>query len=366
MATFVEFNVQVIYMSTCNIANNLTKRKNNMKNKLLLTTAIAGLVAVGGVAQAETKVSGNLEQVFRATSDDANNGRASTRGLGGEYNIGLSSSAELDNGLTAKFGFNLEANGGGANPDVHFLTIGNDTMSVSIARDNGNNLSSTGIPHISDTASTVVGGAYHNLGIDSTDGHNDDHIRADINAVGGTVTLRYVPTDGGAGVSQYTSSGAAPAEAENSSYDILYRGSLGVEGLTVVAGTHRKDGTGTAVDTKLEKYSVAYNFGQFAAGVELQKSEMPHTTATQVTEYDSKSASITFAVNDKLSVGYARSETELTTNGTKNANEEKINMFGIGYSLGGIAIDVNYAQTDNWNNGSTDRDNLQIRTIQKF
>jgi len=46
--------------------------------------------------------------------------------------------------------------------------------------------------------------------------------------------------------------------------------------------------------------------------------------------------------------------------------KKKINMFGIGYSLGGIAVDVNYAQTDNWNNSSTDRDNLQIRTIQKF
>jgi len=336
-----------------------------MKNKLLLTTAIAGLVAVGGVAQAETKVSGNLEQVFQARSDDASNGAASTSGLGAEYNIGLSSSAELDNGLTAKFGFNLEANGSAAAADVHFLTIGNDTMSISVARDNGNNLSSTGIPHISDTASTVVAGAYNNLGIYGSDGHNDDHIRADINAIGGTVTLRYVPTDGGAS-SQYVSSAGTVAEDNNSSYDIIYRGSLGVEGLTVVAGTHRRDGTGTEVDVKLNKYSVAYNFGQFAAGVEIQKSEMPHTTATQVTEYDSKSASITFAVNDKLSVGYARTETELTTNGTKDADEEKINMFGIGYSLGGIAVDVNYAQTDNWNNSSTDRDNLQIRTIQKF
>jgi len=336
-----------------------------MKNKLLLTTAIAGLVAVGGVAQAETKVSGNLEQVFQARSDDASNGAASTSGLGAEYNIGLSSSAELDNGLTAKFGFNLEANGSAAAADVHFLTIGNDTMSISVARDNGNNLSSTGIPHISDTASTVVAGAYHNLGIYESDGHNDDHIRADINAAGGTVTLRYVPNDGGA-ASQYVSSSGVVAEDNNSSYDIIYRGSLGVEGLTVVAGTHRRDGTGTEVDVKLNKYSVAYNFGQFAAGVEIQKSEKPHTTATQVAEYDSKSASITFAVNDKLSVGYARTETELTTNGTKDADEEKINMFGIGYSLGGIAVDVNYAQTDNWNNGSTDRDNLQIRTIQKF
>jgi hypothetical protein len=318
-----------------------------MKNKLLLTSAIAGLMVVGGVAQAETKVSGNLEQTFKAISDDASAGAASTSGLAAEYNIGLSSSAELDNGLTAKFGFNLEANGGAAGADVHYLTIGNDTMSVSIARDNGNNLSATGIPHISDTISTVVDGAYHNLGVAASDGHNDEHIRADINAMGGTLTLRYVPTDNATG----NASSATGSEVNNSAYDLIYRGSLGVEGLTVVAGQHKVDGTGTAKDVVLNKYSVAYNFGQFAAGVEIQKSEMAGTTTTLKDEHDSKSASLTFAVNDKLSLGVARAETEFTDEGVKDPQDEKTTMIGIGYSLGGVAIDVNYAMTDNFDNG---------------
>ena len=331
-----------------------------MKNKLLLTTAIAGLVVIGGVAQAETKISGNLEQTFTAVSDDASTGAASTSGLGAEYNIGLSSSAELDNGLTAKFGFNLEANNAAAAADVHFLTIGNDTMSVSIARDNGNNLSASGIPHISDTASTVVAGAYHNLGISESDGHNDDHIRADINGLGGTLTLRYVPTDGGTGGS------SAPAvEGNNSAYDVIYRGSLGVEGLSVVAGMHRVEGTGTKEDLELDKYSVAYNFGQFAVGVERQDSEDSAAVGAQ-DEFKSTSASVTFAVNDKMSVGFARTETERTDAGVKDPDEEKINMLGVGYSLGGIAIDVNYAMAENFNNTTQDRDVLQIRTIQKF
>jgi len=332
-----------------------------MKNKLLLTTAIAGLVAIGGVAQAETKISGNLEQTYKATSDDASAGAASTDGLGAEYNIGLSSSAELDNGLTAKFGFNLEANNAAAAADVHFLTIGNDMMSVSIARDNGNNLSSSGIPHISDTASTVVaGGAYNNLGVGESDGHNDDHIRADINGLGGTFTLRYVPSDGQTGGST-----AVAVNGNNSAYDMIYRGSVGVEGLSVVAGQHRVEGTGTAKDLELDKYSIAYNFGQFAVGVEKQSSKTSAAAGSQ-NEKDSTSASATFAVNDKMSIGIARYETELTESGTKNANEEKTTMVGVGYSLGGIAIDINYAMADNFNNTTQDRDVLQIRTIQKF
>ena len=331
-----------------------------MKNKLLLTTAIAGLVAIGGVAQAETKISGNLEQTFTSISDDASSGAASASGLGAEYNIGLSSSAELDNGLTAKFGFNLEANNAAAAADVHFLTIGNDTMSVSIARDNGNNLSASGIPHISDTASTVVGGAYNNLGISKSDGHNDDHIRADVNGLGGTLTLRYVPSN------DTTGGQSAPAvETSNSAYDVIYRGSLGVEGLSVVAGMHRVEGTGSNEDLELDKYSVAYNFGQFAVGVERQDSKDTAAVGAQ-DEIKSTSASVTFAVNDKMSVGFARNESERTDAGVKSANEEKINMIGVGYSLGGIAIDVNYAMAENYNNTTQDRDVLQIRTIQKF
>jgi hypothetical protein len=335
-----------------------------MKNKLLLTTAIASLVAVGGVAQAETKVSGNLEQTFQAVSDDASSGAASKSGLGAEYNIGLSSSKELDNGLTAKFGFNIETGStGSAGADVHFLTIGNDTMSVSIARDNGNNLSASGIPHISDTAHTVMtGGAYNNLGIGASDGHNDDHVRADINAAGGTFTLRFVPSDGATTAGQ-----SGIVDDANSAYDVIYRGSLGVEGLSVVAGQHKVDAVASAVDTKLNKFSVAYNFGQFAIGAEAQRSEKANsTTVTSKDEKDSNSASLTFAANDKLSFGIARYETELTTAGVKNANEEKTTMVGMGYSLGGIAIDINYAMADNFNNTTQDRDVLQIRTIQKF
>jgi hypothetical protein len=50
-----------------------------MKNKLLLTTAIAGTFAFAGASFAETKVVGNLETTINATSSDTaiNSGRQS-------------------------------------------------------------------------------------------------------------------------------------------------------------------------------------------------------------------------------------------------------------------------------------------------
>ena len=72
------------------------------------------------------------------------------------------------------------------------------------------------------------------------------------------------------------------------------------------------------------------------------------------------------ALSDKVSVGFARYMSERTDNGVKDTDEETTNMVSLGYSLGGIALDINYAQTENFNFTNQDRDSLQIRTIQKF
>jgi len=356
-----------------------------MKNKLLLTSALAGLVAVSGAAQAETKVTGNLEQTYKAVSDDANSGAKSTDGFGTEYNIGLAGSAELDNGMTAKFGINLEASGtktdasspaksiNAAEKDVHYLTIGiNDALSLSFAQDNGQNLSGSIAPHISDTASTVVGAGYHNLGIAASDGHNDQHVRADVNAAGGTFTLRFVPNDG----QSNNGASSVAGESANSATDVIYKGSLGVDGLTVLAGQHEADKNGTDVDTKYKVYGAKYNFGQFTIGAEKADSEgdvsvssgrgLTATTSGQKDEVNTQTIGITYAVNDKLSLGIVRAEAEFIDAGTKDPQEEETTMFGVGYSLGGVAVDINYAQTENVAFSETDRDTLQIRTIQKF
>jgi hypothetical protein len=346
-----------------------------MKNKLLLTTALAGLVAVSG-AHAETKVSGNLEQTWKSISDDANAGAASQEGFGTEYNIGLSSSSDLDNGMSASFGFNMEGGSSSdtVNKDSHYLTIGlNDAMSLTFGQDNGTNLSGTAVPHISDTASTIVGGGFHNIGIGKSDGHNDQHIRMDVNGMGGALTLRYVPNDGSANANH---SSVGSESGGNSAYDVIYKGSLGVDGLSILTGIHTADENGSDVDTKYKVFGASYNFGSFTIGAERANSEgdvaavsgtdITATTSGEKDEMQSDLIGITFAASDKLSFGLSRVETEYEDAGVKDAQEEETVMLGVGYSLGGLAVDINYAQTDNYGFTAQDRDTLQIRTIQKF
>jgi len=333
-----------------------------MKNKLLLTTAIAGLTAITGLANAETKVSGNLEQTFKASSGTGTN---AGRSFGAEYNIGLSNSAELSNGMKASFGFNIESNQNGAAADTgmtdsHYLTISGEMLSLSVARDNGQNLSSTVVPHISDQAGTVVdGSSIENVG--SVDAHNLDHIRLDAKVAGGTLTLRYAPDNG---ASQINASEIA--DTGKSQQEIIYSGSLGVDGLSVQAGISKEDKlTSTDADQKFQKYGVAYNFGQIALGVQTMKDEAG--TAASKVEYNQDKIGATYAINDNLSVGINYQETEKKTAGVKSASDEETLMVGIGYNLGGIAIDINYADVQNLANTSgSDAEFFQIRTIQKF
>jgi len=332
-----------------------------MKKNLLITSALTTLIA--GSAVAETKVTGNLEQVIRLNSQT---GSASEQGIGSEYNIGLSSSKELDNGLSAKYGFVLED----GSTDTHYLTVGTDVVSLTIGADTGNNLSSSAIPHIGDQAGTLVadlGGTYNNQGFLTgsagtiTDAHEDDHISIDFNGMGGTLTARYSPDNNGGG---NTDSGIGANSG--SSTEILYTGSLGVDGLKLIVGQSEEESNSAGEeDGKFKKAGAGYNFGQFSVGVERQKAESIAAAASQV-ETESDKFAVTYAVNDSLSVGLQYIETERKSGGTKDANDEEITVASIGYNLGGLGIELNYSDVENVGNGTTDEEAFQIRTIQKF
>jgi hypothetical protein len=327
-----------------------------MKNKLLLTTAIAS-VAFAGSTFAETKIGGNLEQTFQTQSEDssaANTGR----GFGAEHNISLSASKDLDNGLTAKYGTVLED----GVADTHYLTVGTDTVSLTVGRDTGNNLSSTAIPHISDQAGTIVGltsATYDNIEV--ANAHDKEHISLDFKAAGGTLTARYTPD-----MSTARPSDSGASDGGKSATEFLYSGSFGVDGLSVRIGQAEENGEGTEEDGKAKRYDIAYNFGQFAVGIGRDESESTDLTAAQV-ETETDKVGITFAASDTVSLGLNYLETERKSGGTADANDEEIIMVSVGYNFGGLGLEMTYAEVENVGNAAnTDAETFQIRTIQKF
>lgn len=332
-----------------------------MKKSLFTTTAFTSMV-LASVASAETKVFGDLETTFYSSSEEGIN---SYRAFGQETNIGLKSSMDLENGLTVNYGFKLEL----GNSDTRYLTVGSDTVKFSIADDNGNNISSSVIPHIGDQIGSVVGslnGGSSNSEVSIANArinpHNEQHVSLDFNVAGGTLTARYTPSDDNKRQADNST------DTGSSKQEYVYAGSLGVEGLKIQLGLAKEN---EEIDTgkdegKAKKAGISYNFGQFAVGAEMHDTETAAASGSQL-ERDTVKYSVTFAANDNLSFGLQYAETERNSSGTKLANDEEIIMASVGYNFGGLGIELNYADVDHVKNAaSTDAEILQIRTIQKF
>jgi len=346
-----------------------------MKNKLLISTALVGSLVASSVSFAETKVTGNLEQTYSAVSYDlAADQPQGGRALGAEVNIGLSASKGLDNGLNAKYGFVIED---GA-PDTFFLTVGTEAVALTIANDYGTNSSNTTIPFVSDTFETVlrdtVSGntdkiAYQNHGANA---HDKNHV-----ALGGKVNgtewlVRYAPNAGANRNSDSDMCGAACATAggdnSGSATEIVIKGSLGVEGLGVMLAreTAEKDSGSssganvtTADEKKFTKYGLSYNFGVASVGVTHHKYE----DGTAGREDKATQYGISGALGDNLSAGIYY----LTNDRNTASEDEKLKMVQVGYNLGGLGIELAYAQAESAGfTAGVDYEVLQLRTIQKF
>lgn len=343
-----------------------------MKNKLLISTALVGSLVASSVSFAETKVTGNLEQTWSSVSYDLTGDKGQGgRALGAEVNIGLSASKGLDNGLSSKYGFVIED---GA-PDTFFLTVGTEAVALTIANDYGTNSSNTTIPFVSDTFETVlrdtVSGntrkiTYQNHGANA---HDKNHA-----ALGGKVNgtewlVRYAPNAGANRNSDSDMCGSTcVGDNSGSATEIVIKGSLGVEGLGVMLAreTAEKDSgvtsnvnSVTAEEKKFTKYGLSYNFGVASVGVTQHKYE--DGTAGQ--EDKATQYGISGALGDNLSAGIYY----LTNDRNTASEDEKLKMVQVGYNLGGLGIELAYAQADSAGFvAGQDYEVLQIRTIQKF
>ena len=336
-----------------------------MKNKLLLTSALASVVALAGSAVAETKVSGNLE--FVSNNASATTALASVNGNGFEENIRIDSSKDIALGKLS-YGFNIE---NAATEGAYIQVTSKGGLTAQIGADSFMNLSSTVVPNTGEAYQTIAG----NIGALAYEssfnlGENADLARK--NAVGlgisqafgkNTVAVRYTPNTAQANAN----SAGGNAQSGTSTIKYMFTGDLGVSGLKVAAGYAKDEGyAATPADGKGKTIGAAYTVGKVTVGAQRKIYENIATAATQ-DEFKTNEFGIGFAVNDSLSVSLNYIETDGDNDGTDFASKEKITGIGIGYNLGGIALELSYADVENVA-GTTGADGeaFQLRTVQKF
>jgi hypothetical protein len=355
-----------------------------MKNKLMRTTALVGsMIALGsGISVAQTTVSGSLDISYRAVSNDtAGAGISSFRGFGKESQINLANKGKLNNGMDYAAGFSLEFDGNdlqgsGTNTATYqglhgegvYLNIisGNTTLHVGADHiqnpDSHGLINPVGVGYMTsygnnvNAAGTAASGIYPTITNSPYQAYGVGAIQAIPGF--GRLSAYYAPsaTDAAAGPDIGNNASISNYEGTaESAIELGFTGDLGVKGLTIQAFHNRREAADrvastTAGEGKIKGTTLtgAYNFGQITAAVDYRKSEGGSKSTANVgpdEEIKGKAVSLSFAATKELSLGvvYGKADSNLNTKPV----DEKIKIVAIGYSLGPVALNAEYTDTNN-------------------
>jgi hypothetical protein len=345
-----------------------------MKNKLLTTTALAGLLITGN-ASAQTTVTGNLDLSYKAISNDNVKVR-SMRAIGKESQINLTNKGKLNIGMDYVAGFSIEHDGaeGGSiiidgsatgttsgsrmfNENIYIdfiagkttLTIGADHIQSPDYEIT--NLTGTadldeiigGITSTSPAYLTAIGSPYSDFGIG---------LIQDLGV--GKFSVYYAPTGttalAGDSHGKFDTSQEF-LDAAQSRYEVGFRGDLGIKGFDLGVFYNSQDSNDKNTNTSSAdnyKVSIRNNFGTVTVAAQYAIQET-NTTAI-VTEKESISAGLAYAISKDISIGIAHGRTSDNKNATTKANDEKITTVSMGYSLGPVALGLSAGRVENYAN----------------
>ena len=345
-----------------------------MKNKLLITSALAGSLFAGS-ALAQTTITGSLDLTYNALSKDLAAGIGSTRGVGRESQINIQNKGKLNvGGLDYAAGFALEFDGTStSSADVSASdtakSIHNENVYVDII--SGNTTLTFGVDHIqrgyAGAAPAIVNITDQMAGAGSkttfvigarTSEAAGLGIMQNIPGTGIRASYFYAPRAGDTGAGDMNTQ--ATNIAANSAYEfgIIGTDTFGMKGLSVVAFKNKADKTQTSYSGDVEgtTYGIGYNFGQFAVGFDRlidKNNGLATATASNVLgeaavgiERDTQKIGVTFAASKDLTIGLVQTKTDHSgQTGTLNGTE-KVQAVQVGYSLGPVALSLTHAKFD--------------------
>ena len=356
-----------------------------MKNKLLLTSALAGSLMFNGISLAQTTVSGNLDLSFKAVSSDGTPGiNTNSRYIGKETQINIANKGKLSNGLDYAAGFSLEYDGN-EGTDATTATRFNNTHNENVYIDfiSGNTTFTVGVDHIQNSDRTL-GVLIGEDAEDFADGIAGTTAGISISAVGsdpastygagimqktpvGTLSAYYTPhsNSGNEQVSSNDISAPFVVNSAKSAYELGFVGDLGVKGLsTHLFYNKRQKLTAASQDTKGMNIGASYNIGQVTAGINRKKVDQ----TTVGTEDKQMEYSIAYAATKELSVGlnYSKAERDQATPLT---SDEKVKSIAVGYNMGPVVLVGQYGKVEGQGGSSAstaEGDVLYLQLSTKF
>jgi hypothetical protein len=368
--------------------------------KLMLTTAIASVLATSAMAQ--TTISGELRINYKTGSTDKGIANASSGtpdtiyGFGAEQQINFATKGKLNvGGLDYAAGFSMENDG------EQTSTLFNENVYMDLTNASSGTTISFGRDHIqrsdSDFSATNLVGFTPNE-LSQLNDKGNTHFQQNIGAAPsqnygaaivqktpfGSLSYNWVPNNGTNKLDTQAFSNSAQTTAQilpggiatvgasedvnpntTAAYEYGFVGDLGVKGLQVhyFKNANQKAAvTSNTIVAEGKNYGIKYNFGQFTLGANKKVYQAEATTMVS-TETTEKAYSAAYAISNSLSVGvlYGVAEKNAT------AGEQKLKAINIGYALGPVDLAVGYAKnTDVEQTAGSDTDVFMARLIGKF
>ena len=120
----------------------------------------------------------------------------------------------------------------------------------------------------------------------------------------------------------------------------------GIDGLTVYGGMSEyeqyQNSSGNNGDGSERTYGIKYATGGFTLGYQISDEE---TGETSITDYDNTYYSVTFSVNDDLSIGY----NHVTSDQTGGTVDAEATSYQAAYTMGGATFRIAEVDIDNRN-----------------
>jgi hypothetical protein len=309
------------------------------KKTLLTTTALS--VLVSSVAVAELKVSGTQEwelgnTSYSGTVDNAN------KISGSETVIKASGSGDLGGGNSYTVVYEF-SNG---DQDVVQANLNFGAFDIEIGQNGSAGIEEVKalLPFVNNRIQDIGGTGFGNNLQDNSSGQTYFAANAKTGDLG-AVSIAYNPnqangkTAGTDGVSGETNTGSSVSGS--------FKGSLGVEGLTVGVGYLKGSNAVTANDNKKsETVGVAYNAGSFAIGYQRMK-QTADAVASATQENTMDLYGISYKVADNLSVGVYKIDDTKAVEGSADV-ELSSTLLSIGYNLGAAKVSYDYITADNY------------------
>ena len=357
-----------------------------MKKTLLVTSALVGLVASSAVAQ--TTVSGSLDIISRNTSMSgaAAHAQKSDTFLGRESQLNIANKGKLNiGGLDYAAGFSLEFDGGQtlAEGSSTNASISNENLYIDIINASSATTLTFGIDHIQNSKNTglktvtdfiddvgdgVLSGNLISLGAKTKEAMGLGVVQG-LGATNLTASYYYAPHASSFGGGDTGT--ALSTTSDNSAYEYGVKGNdvFGVKGLALEywKNNRTKNDIADRADSEGKKYSVNYTMGAFTVGAIDAKSKNGTYVATTNVVNDTRLYSVSYAVNQNLSLSAITGKTDITNTGVATAEDESYKAVQVGYNLGPVGVAAAYTKvSDVAGTANNDAEQLSIRLSTKF